>query len=121
MPRPEFWLQYDQVDAENRIKWNDGDLVTQFTGKISTSEERTAFKNLLGIQVQVIISEDFPYLRTLTRDVTVVANQQVNTGSFEFTFAVGQLPTIGEWKIEMLLKQGLTEIGITHHEDFVVI
>lgn len=120
MPRPEFWLKFDGVDVENRIHWNAGDLVTKFEGRICTDEAKTQFLNLEGHKVQVIISEDFPYNRTLTRDVTNVANQDVNTGMFEFTFQAGQLPITGDWKIEMILKIGNTEIGITHHEDFVV-
>jgi hypothetical protein len=122
MARPQFWLKYQQVNPQNQIEWPDGDLATVFRGRICTNEEKTEFANLTGVQVQVVLSNDGnENTRFLTRDVTIAPNQVANKGAFQFVFQSGQLPTAGEWKIEVMMKTGGNQTGITHHEDFNVI
>ena len=115
VPRPVFWLKY--TDAT----WLDSDTTTVFRGRIARNEAKDDFADLTGVQVQVILSRDFPYLRTLTRDVTIAPDQVSNKGAFQFTFLTGELPVIGLWKIEVMMKTNGNQIGITHHEDFDVV
>jgi len=115
MARPKFWLKYTQ------FSWSDNDLVTIFRGRIARNEAKNDFADLTGVLVQVILSQDFPYNRILTRNVTIAPNQVTNKGAFEFVFVTGELPTVGRWKIEVMMKTGGNQIGITHHEDFDIV
>jgi hypothetical protein len=121
LARPEFWLKYQQVNPEGQIEWNDGDTSSIFRGRIAKNEAKNDFADLTGKQIQVVLSEDFPYTRILTRDVTIAPDQVTNKGAFEFVFQSGQLPATGEWKIEVMMKNQNQQVGITHHEDFNVI
>ena len=115
MARPEFWLKYTD------FSWLDNDTTTVFRGRIARNPAKDNFSDLTGIRVQVILSQDYPYNRILTRDVTIAPNQVTNKGAFQFTFLTGELPTVGEWKIEVMMKTGGNQIGITHHEDFDIV
>jgi len=104
-----YWLSH------NRAFWSVGNITKKFTGTIHTEETRTNELDLSDKEVRVLIREDYPITELLSKPVTITRRN-----SIEFLFTEGEVPEIGEWKVEFIILENGEEIGITHHEDFDV-
>jgi len=105
------YLKYTQE------QWSEGDTATKFVGTVYDDNERTQETDINGLDFKVDIVSDPDSIEQFSK-----IGDKTTGSSFEFNFDNGEIPAIGEWKLEVyLVDENGDIVDATHHDDFEVI